>query len=413
MGMIINIDQALKERSRYNVLREPMHQMMQNEQEAWEKENPIDLLFNRGTISTFQETYNSTIGFAHAFAETSDFNVGPIFNQAEGFSATYTTRTFQGGFIITQQTLEDGQYAKIKDEASAFGKRWRQGVVDYALKSLEGAFGKKTEWGSAANGGVSRIELKSADTTDGDITTATKNPLFTNAHTIVKRDDVEYNFAAKTGLDTVTDAQTNLYSVDVDLKGDASNKISALADAINHVITEMENLKDDNNQITGVLGGKDIVIANNAHLKAALNTALSMDMFDFGDSKYLNPAYKRATLKSTPYLNNICGGKVIFIVDKAYNAANHGLELTERIPFTLDATELKRPSGIAYDGRQRFDINVATWRGIAAIYLGDPERDNVASKWAASNTMFTKIETNSEIATPVKVVNTVNTKEQA
>lgn len=410
MGMIINIDQALAERSRYNVLREPLHEMMQAEQEAWEKENPIDLLFNRGTISTFQETYSSTIGFDRAFSETSDFGVGPIFNQAEGFSATYRTRTFQGGFIITQQTLEDGQYGKVKDEASAFGKRWRGDIVDYAMKSLQGAFGKQVEWGDASNGGVTRIKLESADTTDGDILTATKNPLFTNKHTIVKRKDKTYNFGSA-GAAAGKDNQTNLYALNIDLTSDASNKISALADAINHVITNMENLKDDNGKITGVLGGKDIIIPNDAHLKAALNTALAMDMFDWGDSKYLNPAYQRATLKSTPYLNDVCGGKVIFIVDKAYNAANHGLEMTERIPFTLDATELKRPSGIAYDGRQRFDINVATWRGIAAIYLGDVS--SVAPSWAADKAMFTVLETASEIATPVKVVNTVSTKEQA
>ena len=210
MGMIINIDQALAERSRYNVLREPLHEMMQAEQEAWERENPIDLIFNRGTISTFQETYNSTIGFDRAFAETSDFNVGPIFNQGEGFSATYRTRTFQGGFIITQQTLEDGQYGKVKDEASAFGKRWRGDIVDYAMKSLEGAFGKQTEWGDNSNGGVTRLKLESADTTDGDILTATKNPLFTNAHTIVKRKNKTYNFAPKTEVSTNTDSQSNL-----------------------------------------------------------------------------------------------------------------------------------------------------------------------------------------------------------
>ena len=417
MGMIINIDQALVERSRYNVLREPLHEMMRSEQEAWERENPIDFLFNRGTISTFQETYNSTIGFDRAFAETSDFAVGPIFNQAEGFSATYRTRTFQGGFIITQQTLEDGQYGKIKDEASAFGKRWRADVVDYAMKSLEGAFGKQTVWGDAGNGGETKIKLDSADTLDGDITTAIKNPLFTNKHTIVKRKNKTYNFASGASVSEVSaktagsDNQTNLYALDINLASDASNKISALADAINHVITNMENLKDDNGKITGVLGAKDIIIPNDAHLKAALNTALSMDLFDYGDSKYLNPAYKRANLKSTPYLNDVCGGKVIFIVDKSYNASNHGLEMTERIPFTLDATELKRPSGIAYDGRQRFDINVATWRGIAAIYLGNVS--SVAPSWALDKGMFTVLDVASEIATPVKVVNTVNTKEQA
>ena len=395
MGMIINIDQALKEKTHYNVLREPLHEMMKAEQEAWEKENPIDLIFVRGTISSFQETYTSSIGFAHAFSETSDFAVGPIFNQADGFTTTYRTKTFQGSFIITQQTLEDGQYGRVKDEASAFGKRWRGDVVEYAMKSLEGGFGKETTW-EAGDGKTSRIKLESADTTDGDINTATKNPLFTNAHTVVKREGM-------TAEQINAKKQSNLYYLDIDLNDNSYNKVSAVATAINQVITNMENLRDDNGKITGVNGAKEIVTANNPHLNAIINTALSMDMFKYGDSDILNVAYKRGTHKSTPYLNDICSGKCIFIVDKAYNKSNHGLEFTERIPFTLDATELKRPNGIAYDGRQRFDINTATWRGIACIYLGNPTSSLPA--WANSASMFTKIEVGTSIATPVKVVN--------
>ena len=160
---------------------------------------------------------------------------------------------------------------------------------------------------------------------------------------------------------------------------------------------------DDNGKITGVTGSKDIVTANNAHLNAIINTALSMDMFKYGDSDILNVAKNRGTHKSTPYLNSICDGKCIFIVDKAYNSANHGLEFTERIPFTLDATELKRPNGIAYDGRQRFDVNTATWRGIACIYLGNPTTS--LPTWAASADMFQELTVSDTIATPVRVVN--------
>ena len=46
MGVIINIDEALKNRSTYNVLREPLNAMIRNQQEAWERQNPIDLIFN-------------------------------------------------------------------------------------------------------------------------------------------------------------------------------------------------------------------------------------------------------------------------------------------------------------------------------------------------------------------------------
>lgn len=366
MGMIINIDQALKNREEFNILGEPLHQMMRDRQEAWEKQNPIDLLFVRGTLDGFQETYSSSIGFEHAFAETGDYAVGPIFNTADGFSATYTSRTFQGGFIITQQVIEDRKFGKIKDEATKFQTRWHGDIVEYCMKSLDGAFGTATTWGSDANGGVSRIKLESADTTDGDIMTATKNPLFYKAHKTVKR----------TANSTPISQSNMFYIDDLDIDGDDSARISKLADGINQVISYMENYKDDNGKYAGVEGAKTIVAANDPHLKAAITNALQTDKFNQGESVTVNPAYQRATLAVTPYLNDVtatAGGAGFFIVDKAYNEANHGLEFTERIPFTLEATETKRPKGITYDGRQRFDVNVASWRGIAYVRIADPE----------------------------------------
>jgi hypothetical protein len=164
----------------------------------------------------------------------------------------------------------------------------------------------------------------------------------------------------------------------------------------------MENYKDDNNKRAGVLGSKTIVAPNNPHLVAALNTALSMDMFkDINGGQGINPAYKRATIETTPYLLDIdaCSdGKGFFIVDKAYNAANHGPEFTERVALTLDVENTKRPKGITYEGRQRFDINVASWRGIAYVYLGK-------SNDSLKHTLGTPIEIKAPIAKPVTVVN--------
>ena len=363
MGMIINIDEALKQRSQYNVLREPLHAMMQEQQEAWEKQNPIDLIFKRGTLSGFQETYTSSIGFAHAFTETSDFAVGPIFNTAEGFAATYRSRTFQGGFIITQQTLEDGQVGRVRDDATAFGRRWRGDVVEYAMKALQGGFGSEVTW-NGGDGKPSKIQLFSADTVDGKINNPNKNPLFFKEHTTVDRED---------GTPVVK--QSNMFrAVDgagkaITIGGSDPGSIAKLADFINQIITKMENSKDDNGKIAGVMGQKTIVAGNDARLRAAIEMALGMDMLE----GRINPAYKRAVLDTTPYLNELpqfADGVGFLVIDKAYNESNHGLEFTERIPFTLDVTELKRPNGIAYDGRQRFDINVATWRGIAYGYLG-------------------------------------------
>ena len=403
MGMIINIDEALKLRSDYNILREPLHKMMQDRQEEWEKKNPIDLLFNRSTITSFQETYTSSIGFDHAFAETGDFAIGPIFNTAEGFSATYRTRTFQGGFVITQQTLEDRQVGKVKDDANAFVKRWHGDIVEYAMTAISGGFGKEATWGGVENGGSSRIKLNSADTTDGTLD-GVKNALFSKAHTVVKRKNMtEEKFNSL--------KQSNLfYAEGLDLLGDDPGKITKLADVINQVITIMENYKDDNGKRAGVSGSKTIVAGNDPHLKAAIETALAMDMFNVGESKAINPAYKRATLETTPYLLDIpqCeAGKGFFIVDKSYNAENHGPEFTERIAFTLEVTNGNRPKGIYYDGRQRFDINVASWRGIAYVYIGTTASESDAWNHADK---FTKITPASTIVKPVAIVGPVETK---
>lgn len=400
MGMIINIDEALKLRSDYNILQEPLHRMMQDQQEAWEKENPIDFIFARGTLGGFQETYTSSIGFEHAFTETSDYAVGPIFNTAEGFAATYRSRTFQGGFIISQQTLEDGQTRKIKDDASAFIKRWHADVIEYAIAGLAGGFGEDAYFQTRE--GKSRIRLMSADTVDGDIMNSSKNPLFTNNHKTVKRD-----------AESEPITQSNLYYVateDLEIGGSDAGQISKLADIINQVITNMENYRDDNGKRAGVNGAKTIVTGNDAHLKAAISTALATDVFMQGEAKVPNPAKDRATLKTSPYFLdiNMCkDGAGFFIVDKAYNEDNHGLEFTERVPLTLNAFEKKEaPAGIKYEGRQRFDINCATWRGIAYVRLGTPGN---AKGWDNVNN-YTRLTPIATIARPVSVVNTVTTK---
>ena len=402
MGVIINIDQALELRSDYNILREPLNEMIRNKQEAWEKENPIDFLFNRSSISTFQQTYTSSIGFDKAFSETGDYAIGHIFNTAEGFSATYRTRTFQGAFIITQQTLEDREVGRAKDDASAFVRRWHGDIVEYCMAAVSAGFGAEVDWGDENNGGVSTLLLNSADTVDGKITSA-KNPLFTSKHTIIRR---------KNMTDTqITNAmQSNCFYAEIDINGEDPARLSKLADVIYQVKVYMENLRNDNNKYAGVDGAKSFVMANDAHLKAAMEAVLSkMDYRDFGYQQGANPAYQAGVAKTTPYLNDIpqtANGRGFFIVDKTYAAENHGLELTERIPFTLDVLEEKRPKGIIYQGRQRFDVNVADWRSIAYVYLGKPA--GASGAWD-DITHFTQIVPQATVVKPVTIVGTVET----
>lgn len=422
MGMIINIAEGLKNRADYNILREPINDMLTKRQEEFEKKNPIDLLFKRGTLNQFQETYTSSIGFAHAFAETGDYAVAPIFNTHEGFSKVYTSRTFQGGFIITKQLLEDQAYNTVKNTASKFMTRWHGDTVEYAMTAISSGFGLERTFGSAENGGESTLAMTSADTVDGRINNPVKNPLFTKGHTIVRRKGM-------TVADIIGKLQSNVFAVrdgsnyGIDLDGDDSGKVAKLADVINQVITIQENYKDDNNKYSGVSGAKTIVAPNDARLKSMLESALDMPMFnDFGQKLGPNPAYKRATLEVTPYLRDIpcCFDAVtqrgigFFIVDRAYNSEEQGPEFTERVALTLNVDESKNPYGISYDARQRFDINVATWRGITYVYIGStaPAFISVPSLQADGSTTtvtgwnaITLIDAIATIVKPVAVVN--------
>lgn len=423
MGIQINIAEALENRNDYNILREPLNEMLKQRQEAFEKENPIDLLFKRGTLNKFQETYTSSIGFEHAFAETSDYSVAPIFNTHEGFSKVYTSRTFQGGFIITQQVLEDQAYNTVKNTASQFITRWHGDTVEYAMTAIAAGFGVQQTFGDDKNGGISKLRLTSADTVDGDVNGEVHNPLFTNGHTIVKRKGM-------TAQQVADKLQSNLFCVNdgknygIDLDGDYT-AVAKLADIINQVITYQENYKDDNDKFAGVLGQKIIVAPNDARLSGMLSSALDMAMFDgIGP----NPGYKRATLKTTPYLRNmkLCfnngRGVGFFIVDPSYNAENQGPEFTERVALTLNVDERKNPYGIAYDARQRFDVNVASWRGIAFVYIGTTAPTaaevNVPSYNATNGTIsnvtgwtaMTAVKPITTAVKPVAVTNTVNTK---
>ena len=425
MGLHINIAEALKNRADYNILREPINDMLKRKQEAWEQKNPIDLLFKRGTLSSFQETYTSSIGFQHAFAETSDYAVAPIFNTHEGFSKVYTSRTFQGGFIITQQVLEDQAYNTVKNTASQFMTRWHGDQVEYAMKAIASGFGKPATFGDASNGGESNLLLTSADTVDGSTMNAVKNPLFTNGHTIVKRKGM-------TNADIIAKLQANAFYVKdgstngLNLDGSDVGVVAKLGDVINQVITYMENYKDDNDKYAGVQGAKRIVAPNDARLQGMLSAALDLSAFD-NIGMGPNPAYKRATLDTTPYLRDLecCFDKTsqrgigFFIVDPAYNAENQGPEFTERVALTLNIDERKNPYGIAYDARQRFDINVASWRGIAYVYIGTAAPAFISVPKLASDgststvTGFSALMAIAPIATavkPVSVVGTVTTK---
>lgn len=387
-GVIINHDQALRQREDFNLLYEPIEEMIKGVVEAWEKDDPLEPLFVRDSIDRLQKTYSSSIGYDQVMAESADYAVGELSNAQSGFRKTVSTRPFRGSKIIAQEVIDDTP-EDIGKELAKWTKAWMRNRVQYALKSLDAGFGNTVTWGNREFGAVSPLLLKSADTTDGVVETQTTNPLFIKTHTIVKRE-----------FEELKPRQSNKYVAPSILIGSSDpGQLTKLADAINWVKSEMDLWLDDNGQRVDYSGEKTFVTGFDARINTAMSIILGEKYicdkqnpaYESGVHKYhtmyndidaLRPVYGTINANGTVTVNsnpNDRSGQLLgfgmFIVNKTYMTENNGLTFLERLPLTIKAISLGQsnmdPEGIGYKGYCRFDIVNCTWRGIAYLWIGD------------------------------------------
>lgn len=462
-GVIINHDQALKQREDFNLLYEPIEDMVKSLVEAWEKNDPLEPLFVRDSIDRLQKTYSSSIGYDQVMSESANYAVGELSNAQSGFRKTVSTRPFRGSKIIAQEVIDDTP-EDIGRELSKWTKAWMRNRVQYALKSLDAGFGNTVKWGDPNFGVVSPMLLKSADTIDGVVETQVTNPLFINTHTIVKRE-----------FEKLGPRQSNKYvAPGIRIGSNDPGQLAKLADVINWVKAEMDLWLDDNGQRVDYSGEKAFVTGYDSRIETAMNIiltekyvggpdhqnpALNAGVHKFhsmyNDIDALRPVYGKINANGTVVANEnpndrsgVLLGFGMFIVNKTYMSENNGLTFLERLPLTIKGVSLGQndmnPEGVGYKGYCRFDIVNCTWRGIAYIWIGDtrvmPEclkitdsalatqyslknadtaKTAVSSLTADTTTMaqgtgsFTLVTPVETLVKPVSVVGTVSTKEQA
>ena len=408
----INIDEALKLPEKFKILNEAMDALYAKRQEEFQKSNPLNEIYQVVPLNKFQKTFGSSTGYKQAFERTVDYAAYPGFSSGDGFKATVSYVPFNGKVVFTWQTLLEGDYAGIKDDLSDFQIAWQRQTVELGMYALTGMFGKKVY------DKVSKtyIKIVSADTVDGDPMTEIKNPVFTNKHTIVRSE----------GMDDATFEkyrQSNKFYIDVPLDGSDPLAYAKIANGLSQIKTYMSKLLDDNGKRAGVSGTKKIVATEDAQLKAALNSIIAADNFSVAVGKpTLNPVKEGFKTYYTPYLDGNIDQEIpqfatgedgiargFLILDDAYNKANHGPMMVERVGFSMKAVKTDEPEGIKYLGKQAFDFFCPSWRGVAYVYLGKP--NGATGEWNDIKT-FTEIKPVA-FAAPVSVVGTVTTKTEA
>lgn len=386
-----NIDEALKLPQTFNVLMNAMDELYAKRQEEFQKSNPLTEIYQTVSLNQFQKSFGSSTGFKQAFEQTVDYAAYPGFSSGDGFRATISYKPFNGKVVFTWQTLLEADYSGIKDTLDNYQIAWQRQVVEFGMYALTAFFGKKIY------DKVSKTYLKinSADTTDGDPMTETKNPVFTNAHTIVKSEGMsaeEFN-AMK---------QSNKFYINIKLDGSDPLAYAKLANGLHQIKTIMAKYFDDNGKRAGVNGRKKIVATEDAQLMTAIESIMAADDFSYAVGKpTLNTVKNGFDRYYTPYLDGNIDqpipqfatgadgiAKGLLILDPAYNKANHGPMMVERVGFSMKAVKTDEPEGIKYLAKQAFDFFCPTWRGIAYVYIGLP--NGQSGEWDDKST-FTEI----------------------
>ena len=407
---IINIDEALKLPQTYNVMHNALDELFAKRQEEFQKSCPLKEIYKVVPLDRFQKSFGSSIGFKQAFEQTVDYAAYPGFTNGDGFRATISYKPFNGKVVFSWQTILEADYSGIRDTLSDFQIAWQRQIVEFGMFALTAMFGEK-KYDPVSK---SYLKIDSADTTDGDPMTPTKNPVFTNAHTIVRTEDMD---------DTTFNSykQSNKFYIDgVKLDGSDPLAYAKIADGLYQIKVAMSKYLDDNGKRAGVSGRKKIVATEDAHLNQAILSVLQADDFCAVGYDKLNPVKNMFDTYFTPYLDGNIDQKIpqfavdatdkyahgILMLDPEYNNANKGPMMVERLGFSMKAVKTDEPEGIKYLAKQAFDFFCPSWRGIAYIYIGTPTGSGGAWNDPATFTKITPV----AYAKPVSVVGTVTTE---
>lgn len=415
-----NIDKALSLPQKFNVMHNALDELYAKRNEEFQRDNPLKKIYKMVPLNQFQKTFGSSIGFKQAFEQTVDYASYPGFTNGNGFKATIGYKPFNGKVVFTWQTILEGDAAGMSETLSEYQIAWQRQLVEYGMFALTGFFGGKI-YDKVSK---THMKIQSADTVDGDPMGDLHNPVFSNAHTIVRTDDMtdEVFEAAK---------QSNKYYINVKLDGTDPLAYAKIADGLNQIKVRMNKLKDDNNQYAGLRGRKLLVTTEDARLNGVLDSILAADDFSAAvGSPTLNLVKGKFDTYYTPYLEGNPDQPIpmfatsnpedpndiykdgyahgILMLDPEYNNANKGPMMVERLGFSMKAVKTDEPEGIKYLGKQAFDFFCPTWRGVAYIHIGKPAGVKASGTWDDPDT-FDEIKPMA-FGTPVSVVNTVTTK---
>lgn len=354
MAIIFNIQEAVRNKTGFNVLQEPFKMLFTKEVEAYEKSSIINKIFTTLKLDSFQEEFKSKTTM-DGFEPGADMEPAKLSDFEEGYGKVFRSVTWRNSFVVSKQAIEDNQMNQITADGVGFIDSYGRTKEQFAAKAISGMLAGKFTYGKYS------FDMTGMDTTDGDID-GTKQKYFHNAH----KSPVD-------GIDDKFGTQSNKFKCHVDLSDDTT--CERLASIVGQVDTRMKTFKDYKGNIVP-FNPTLILMAENYKFKNALVRALaeSQNVSVNHVSDY-EIRVGKWTIIVSPYLTGLDGFKekdqAFIMIDPVANARNKGIVWVDRKPLELTSYYEDKDEANVWKGRSRFSAGCGDFRCAAYVYCGD------------------------------------------
>lgn len=308
----------------------PIGQFIQEFDKPYEAKSMIEKIFQVDSSSSFGEkfTYETSFGDFEPVGENGAY-VETEF--VEGYATVLTFETWKNSFSISQEALEDGQIGKIaKDGARGMISSYYRTRERFAAKLIANltttsfTFGKKpkTFQVAAADGGA----------------------FFSKTHPSKVKKSL---------------TQTNFFNLETS-NGKIYDKIIA-------VETAMQNFKDDDGNIMGIMPDT-LIIPNSPKIKKLIFEALNADGQPGTPNNDGNFVAGRYNVIVWQYAERPTGATTddwFIMADSDWNQSFGGLVWRDRIKLTVRSTINDADDSNTWRARARFNATAHNWRAMA------------------------------------------------
>lgn len=317
--------------SSYGKSQEPIRMMLEQQEEAFEKNSIVSHVFYEDETTNFAEKYTYETSLQN-FDPVGEGGAYPRSSMQEGYAKVIEPEEWKNSFEVTQTMIEDSKMGKVKQKANQFMTSFGRTKELFATGILNNA--QTTTFNFGGNGKSFNIACA-----DGKALFATDHPSITGK-----------------GL-----AQSNYFG----------NPFSY--DALGMAEEAMHYFKDDDGNLLN-LQPDTIIIPDKARIKKLVFDAIGAEGIPGTANNSFNFQFGRWNVVVSPYLANtsgITGGTDSwYLMDSTYNEAYAGLVWLKRLDLNVKSTIDDETDNNIFRGRARFGAAPNNWRAIAKVDPG-------------------------------------------